>query len=146
MTIPFDPSQSGQSIDQLASLTGMPSGASPKKKTRRGRRKGRQMESDPTAHLSAARQAMEAGDHATAKKHAFALVRSLHAKAPPMTGTGNLPSANPFPAGIKASGVSTPPSMAIGSGSVSPKATTALDPAQVRASRLVHALHAGRKK
>lgn len=149
MTIPFDPSPSGVSMPQLASMTGIPSGVKPKKKTRRGGRGtgAKKFQSDPASHLTAAGQALSAGDTVTAKKHAFALVRALHVQHPPFSGTGGLSKPGSFPGGIQSTGVtSVPAAMTLGQGSAFPSAGTGgADPAQVRASRLVRALHSGKK-
>lgn len=59
-------------------MSGMPSG---KKKTRRGGRgRAKGPVGDPNKHLANVQAALQADDHATAKTHAFALMRSLHAK------------------------------------------------------------------
>lgn len=147
MSIPFDPGASGQSMSQLSNLTGIPSGQKPKKKTRRGGRGtgAKKFQSDPASHMDAASKALAAGDHATAKKHAFALVRSLHASHPASAGVA--PKSGNFPGGLQSTGVSSVPSaMAAGSGSTFPKAGGhGIDAKSASASRLVKALHSGRK-
>ncbi len=58
----------------LEQMTGMPMG---KKKTRRGRRRGKG--DNPGTHLTRCHHALKAGDHAAVKRHAFELIKSLPA-------------------------------------------------------------------
>lgn len=69
--------------ESMESMTGMPVG---KKKTRRGKRaRGNTVNTanSPTAHLDNAKKAHAAGDHAEAKRHAFAFVKSLPSSVVP---------------------------------------------------------------
>lgn len=65
----------------MESMTGMPTG---KKKTRRGKRSrgAASAPAHPHSHLDNARKAHDDGDHAGAKRHAFAFVKSLPTAAP----------------------------------------------------------------
>ena len=60
----------------LEAMTGMPMG---RKKTRRGRRRGKG-DSNPHTHLSKCHHALKAGDHAAVKRHAFDLIKALPAQ------------------------------------------------------------------
>lgn len=81
MTMPF--SGMGNGLNATATGLGMPAGRKP---TRRGgRRKG--PGGDPHVHLGNAKTALGAGDHAAARSHGFAFIRSLD-KLGQTTGTG----------------------------------------------------------
>lgn len=95
--ISFDPSL----------LSGMPRG---KKKTRRGRGKGKSH--PPQHHLDNAKASFEAGDHAAAKGHAFSFIKALPGKsalAPEPNGSGPMDAAETAaPSGL-ATGPKAPP-------------------------------------
>lgn len=106
-------------------MAGMPSG---KKKTRRGGRgRSKGPVGNPDTHMKAVQAALAADDHATAKTHAFALMRSLHAKAPGEPKAIVAPSAP-----MLAPAASAPSPAAIEPGE---------DPARAQRARLAKVLH-----
>jgi hypothetical protein len=68
-------------FSSVSQMTGIPSG-----KTRRGGRRGRSKglpNGSPQTHVENISKALSSNDFNGAKPHAFALVRALHAAAPP---------------------------------------------------------------
>lgn len=70
------------SPDSQSSMSGMPSGFPKRKKTRRGKGGKGTPIGDPHDLHAKMGDALKAGDHAQAKAHAFAMVRTLHALTP----------------------------------------------------------------
>jgi len=70
------------SPDSQSSMSGMPSGFPKRKKTRRGKGGKGTPIGDPTDLHQKMGDALKAGNHAEAKAHAFAMVRTLHALTP----------------------------------------------------------------
>lgn len=67
------------------------------KKSRRGKRGKGKPAGNPHEHHKNVGAALAKGDHAAAKQHAFALVRSLHAAMPSQTPTAGTQTAVPAP-------------------------------------------------